>query len=214
LEVLERCDTPRGEIQLQRRGREYELISNGTFLMATYNGESEKRLVRSAIDACAKDGMTLLIGGLGVGYSLGEAVHHPQTGQVTVVEIEDQVIAWNRTYLAPFSGNALSHPKTRVICADLLKWISETDETLDALCFDIDNGPDWTVFQDNESLYSPEGLKALTRLLNPGGVMSFWSASASPAFKALLKSRCAGVEEIRIEQPRHVEPDVVYIAKT
>lgn len=213
LEIIERCTTPRGEIQLQRRGTEYEIISNGTFLMATYNGESEKLLVDAAIDACGNDKCSVLIGGLGVGFSLGEAVHSSLTGQVTVIEIEEKIIKWNQSYLAEYSGKAMDHPKTRVICADLIQWISHTKESFDAICFDIDNGPDWTVFQENRGLYSSEGLVTLKRMIKPGGVITFWSASASPQFMKLLKEHFSVVEEIPIEQKRNVEPDFVYIAR-
>lgn len=71
--VVERVSTKQGEIQLQKRGHDYEITFNGTFLMATYNGDSEKLLVRCAIEA-ADSPKKMLIGGLGVGFSLGEAL--------------------------------------------------------------------------------------------------------------------------------------------
>lgn len=76
-EIIERASTPRGEIQLQRRGEFYEIISNGTFLMATYNGESERLLVRRALEQAKAPGK-VLIGGLGVGFSLQEALSDPR----------------------------------------------------------------------------------------------------------------------------------------
>jgi spermidine synthase len=134
-EIIERCKTPRGEVQLQRRGTEYEIISNGTFLMATYYGGSEKLLVKAALDACESYMCSVLIGGLGVGYSLAEAVGNTRTQQVTVIEIEEKIIDWNRSYLVGFSGNAMDNKKTKIIHADLIQWMSQTQETFDVICW-------------------------------------------------------------------------------
>lgn len=213
LEIMERCRTPRGDIQLQRRGADYEIISNGTFLMATYNGDSEKWLVRAALEACENESCSVLIGGLGVGYSLAEAVSSPRTGQVTVIEIEPKVIEWNRLYLSVYSGDAIRHRKTRTIQADLLEWVKQTDETFDVICLDIDNGPDWVVFEENKGLYDDKGLAALARMLNPGGVVSFWSASPAPAFMERLNVHFSEVEAAAIDRDRTDHPDYVYISK-
>jgi spermidine synthase len=212
-EIIERCRTPRGEIQLQRRGSDYEIISNGTFLMATYNGESERLLVKAAIDACENTNCSVLIGGLGVGYSLAEALSHTRTQQVTVIEIEEKIIEWNRSYLTRFSCNAMDNKKTAIIHVDLIQWISQTQDTFDVICLDIDNGPDWTVFQENACLYDDAGLKTLSRLLRPDGVISFWSASASLWFMERLKMHFSTVEAFALEQKRNVEPDIVYVSK-
>lgn len=85
------CITPRGDRQLQQRDSHYEIISNGTFLMATYNGESERFLVSTALKNTAAP-KSVLIGGLGVGFSLTEALRHEQITQVTVIEIEEVII--------------------------------------------------------------------------------------------------------------------------
>ncbi len=211
-ETIERCTTARGELKLQRRSNDYEIISNGTFLMATYNGESERLLVDSAVDACAKEGCHVLIGGLGVGYSLGAAVRHPLVGAVTVIEIEERIIAWNQRELAPFSGNALSDRKASVIHADLLDWLPQTTERFDVICLDIDNGPDWTVFTSNNGLYEQNGLELLHDRLKPGGIISFWSAAHSEAFQTRLETIFDHVQMIGVKQPDRLEDDVVYIA--
>jgi spermidine synthase len=210
-EVIERCTTPRGELQLQRRGEHYEIISNGVFLMATYNGESERLLVDAAVEAAARP-ERILIGGLGVGFSLGAALAHPDVQEVTVVEIEEPVIAWNRRELAPFSGQGLSDSRTRIVNADLVDWVSQSSERFDAICLDIDNGPDWTVTEENQRLYGDEGLERLTRLLNPGGVISVWSAGAAPAFEGRLRAHFGQVDVLSVPQPRG-EDDYVYLVR-
>jgi spermidine synthase len=210
-EVLERTQTPRGEIQLQRRGDHYEIIENGVFLMATYNGESERQLVTRAMNA-AENPRRVLIGGLGVGFSLAAALADTRAEQVTVVEIEERLIAWNRTHLAPFSGNALSDPRTRVVHADLVRWARASTEQFDAICLDIDNGPEWTVTDANLSLYDDQGLAALRRLLAPGGALSFWSAAPSHKLAERLSRIFRRVEAYAVEVPQ-AEPDYVYVAQ-
>jgi len=209
-EVLERIETPRGELQLQRRGEDYEIISNGVFLMATYNGESERLLVTAALDAAGAKAARVLIGGLGVGFSLAAALADPRVGQATVVEIEAPLIGWNRSYLAPFNGGALANPRTRVICADLVAWVRESTEQFDAICLDIDNGPDWTVTEANQHLYDDAGLAALKAILAPGGAIAFWSASRATWFAEKLEQAIGPVVELPVEQVRG-EPDYVYL---
>jgi spermidine synthase len=201
--------TPRGELQLQRRGEHYEIISNGVFLMATYNGESERLLVTAALNA-APAPARVLIGGLGVGFSLAAALGDLRAAQATIVEIEPQLIEWNRTHLAPFSDNALANPRTRVVNADLVEWIYQTDERFEAVCLDIDNGPDWTVTDANLGLYSDQGLRAVRKLLAPGGVVAYWSAHRAPAFGEHLKTLYRRMDELPVEQVRG-EPDYVYL---
>ena len=209
-EIIERSHTDRGDIQLQKREDHFEIIYNGTFLMATYNGESERTLVSSALETC-KHPRKVLIGGLGVGFSLEEALSDSRVEQVDVVEIEEAIIRWNRKQLAPYSGYALDDPRTNVIHADLVKWMNGTDDTYDAICLDIDNGPDWTVSASNTGLYSDQGIEAAIRLLRPHGAVTYWSASASPAFADYLKLFFDEVQTLSIPQQRG-EPDFVYVA--
>lgn len=211
VEIIERAETPRGETQLQRRGEEFEIISNGTFLMATYNGESERLLVRRALERVPSP-EKVLIGGLGVGFSLQEALLDPRVKEATVVEIEAKVIEWNRTVLAHVNDHALAHARTRLIHADLVAWIRETAETFDLICLDIDNGPDWKVFDDNASLYDEAGLAALQRRLRPGGCLSFWSATPSPDFARRLREAFGDVE-IREVPQTHGEPDYIFYVR-
>src|SRR5436190_18510735 len=110
------------------------------FLMDTRNGESERLLVTAAAELVPAPG-TLLVGGLGVGFSLRAALDHPRAGAVTVVEREAAVIEWNRGPLREVHGDALADPRVRVVHADLVAWLAATPERFDALGLDIDTGP-------------------------------------------------------------------------
>ncbi|HVY09514.1 MAG TPA: hypothetical protein VHB18_05155, partial [Mycobacteriales bacterium] len=103
--VLDRVQNERGELVLRQDGEHFEVISNGTFLMDTRNGESERRLVQAAL-ARNERASSVLIGGLGVGFSLIEALKDQRVARVTVVEIESAIIRWHREHLAGISEAA------------------------------------------------------------------------------------------------------------
>ncbi|HET9944209.1 MAG TPA: hypothetical protein VFR56_01055, partial [Actinomycetes bacterium] len=112
--VLERTTTPRGELVLRRVGEHLEVVSNGVFLMDTRDGRSERLLVRAALDV-HPDPRRLLIGGLGVGFSLVEAVAEPALTAIDVVEIEPDLVGWHATHLGHLTGAALADPRVRVV---------------------------------------------------------------------------------------------------
>jgi spermidine synthase len=213
-EVLDVVTGRGGELVLRRDGSAFEVIANGVFLMDTRNGESERLLVTGAADRLAP-GATILIGGLGVGFSLRAALDHPNVGSVVVVEREAAVIEWNRGGpLRSVHGNALADPRVRVVEADLVSWLRSAwsaGERFDALCLDIDNGPEWTVTEGNAELYAESGVDGLARLLRPGGVLAVWSAGAAPSFTDRLRARFADVRTVDVPVPRG-EPDVLWFA--
>ncbi|MEV7346600.1 spermidine synthase [Streptomyces sp. NPDC093544] len=212
--VIDRREGPYGEVVLRRHGALLQIIANGCFLMDTSDGRSERLLVDAAYGAL--DGRAeprLLIGGLGVGFSLAHAAADPRWGRITVVEREPAVIDWHLGGpLAALSAEALADPRTDIVEADLLAYVNEISDTFDALCLDIDNGPGWTVTEGNESLYSEAGLAGCARALRPGGVLAVWSAQPSPEFEGTLRN--AGFKGVRTEEipvARGV-PDVVHLA--
>lgn len=214
--MVERLVTPHGELVLRRvpgAGGEphHEVIANGTFLMDTRDGRSERLLVRAAVDQAARlrGAAHVLVGGLGVGFSLDEALAHPTVGAVTIVEREPAVVRWNREHLG--RAALLDDPRTRLIVADLRDWLAATTERFDALCLDVDNGPEWTVTPGNAALYNGAGLDLLRARLTPGGVLAVWSAAPSAAFAAALEQRFAEVTLHTVQVARG-EPDAVYLA--
>jgi spermidine synthase len=122
--IVERRRTDRGELVLRRAGRHYEIISNGVFLMDTRGGESERLLVRAPLER-VNGPAEVLIGGLGVGFSLAEALRGQRVTRVDVVECEPAVIAWHTTHLAAFSAGAITDPRVRLVTADLVAWLRE-----------------------------------------------------------------------------------------
>lgn len=122
------------------------------------------------------------------------------------------IVDWHREGpLSELSRSALADPRTEIVEADLVSYVRESTETYDALCLDIDNGPDWTVTEGNDSLYSPVGIAACLARLAPGGVLAVWSAQPSANFEGTLRN--AGFRSVRTEEIPVVRgvPDVVHL---
>jgi spermidine synthase len=212
--VIDRREGPYGEVALRQRGEHFEIIANGCFLMDTADGRSERLLVQAALDELAADRPSVLIGGLGVGFSLAYAAAEPRWARIAVAEREGAIIDWHRTGpLAAFSANALLDSRVEVLHTDLVAYLATATETYDALCLDIDNGPDWTVTDSNAGLYGSDGLAAAHQRLTPGGVLAVWSAQPSAAFEEVL--RTAGFCDVHtLEIPvLRGAPDVVHLAR-
>ncbi len=185
--------------------------------MATYNGAGEREMVRAVLSKWerpkrpgqarggggnhaapqtqqAQPFIRLLVGGLGFGLSLQEALRSPLVSQVDLVELEEAVIRWNRGVLQEINGNALADPRVRIWPKDLTLLLQETAATAPAtgglyhgIVLDTDNGPEWLSRPANGFLYGAEGTALLHRLLLPGGALSVWSASPVPSYYSLLR---------------------------
>jgi spermidine synthase len=208
--VLERVTTPRGELVLRRSGDHLEVISNGTFLMDTRGGDSERLLVSAAFEVHG-DPQRVLIGGLGVGFSLATALADHRVREVVVVEIEPALLAWHRSHLAPWSSGVLDDARTTVVVSDIADHLRETKRAYDVICLDVDNGPDWTVTPDNAALYDDPGISQFISRLPPGGVFAAWSATRPTTYEAALRRHFAAVQVHEIDVPTG-PPDVVLIA--
>jgi spermidine synthase len=210
--VLERIATPRGELALRRSGPEFEIISNGVFLMDTRDGRSERLMLSAALGRCPAAAPHVLVCGLGVGFALAEAVSHPQVARVDVVEISAEIIGWHATHLRHLAAPAWGDSRVNVINADVVAWLARPRGPYDVICVDVDNGPDWTVWDANQALYRDEGLRRVRDSLRPGGVISVWSAAEAPAFEDRLRRHFTSVHAHRVPVSRG-QPDVVYLAE-
>jgi spermidine synthase len=217
-ELVERRDGPYGEVVLRRRGDCFEIIANGCFLMDSSDGRSERLLVSAALDMLGQPhGASIMVGGLGIGFSLAEASADPRLGRICVVERERAVIDWHTRGAAPlrrFAGTGHDDPRARIVHDDLLGHLRTIGERYDVLCLDIDNGPGWVVTDDNRSVYEPAGLAVLERALTVRGVLSVWSSARTPEFTDMLASRFARVVtlEVPLLPGRRGDPDVVMLA--
>lgn len=130
--TVDRREGPYGEIVLRRRDTHFEIIANGTFLMDTSDGRSERLLVDAALQALdpAIAAPHLLIGGLGVGFSLARAAARPRWHRISVVERDPAVVDWHRQgHLAPYSEGALDDPRVALVAEDLVAHLLRTADT-------------------------------------------------------------------------------------
>ncbi|OIO70270.1 MAG: hypothetical protein COW62_08495 [Zetaproteobacteria bacterium CG17_big_fil_post_rev_8_21_14_2_50_50_13] len=129
----------------------------------------------------------LLVGGLGMGYTLASALlHSGPDARITVAELMPAVVRWNREYIGGFAGHPLNDPRVDVIIQDVGKVMRSHIDTFDAIMLDVDNGPDGYTRDDNDNLYGLSGLEIAFEALKPGGVLTVWSADRDHNFTQRL----------------------------
>jgi spermidine synthase len=207
--VIDRRATEHGELVLRRAGDHYEVIADGTFLMDTRDGRSERTLVREAI--AGRSGLRMLLGGLGVGFSLDEALSGTAVSKLVVVELEPAVVEWSRTHLAGLNRHGLDDDRARLVADDLLAFLRRDAGRYDAICLDTDNGPGWLVHPANAGLYDQPGLALLRSRLTVGGLLAVWAAAEDAGFERRLRSQFGSVRVERVAVPRGPD-DVIYLA--
>jgi spermidine synthase len=128
----------------------------------------------------------LLIGGLGLGYTLRAALDSlPGDAEVVVAELVPQVVEWNRGYLAHLAGEPLKDPRVEVRVTDVAVPLREP-AAWDVILLDVDNGPSAFTQNRNNSLYEDSGLFTARMALRPGGVLTVWSSDPDRDFERLL----------------------------
>ena len=214
---LSRSQTSTGDLLvLRERAGCIELRCNGWDLMSNRAHHSEEALAALACSRIVATAPSVLIGGLGFGYTLRAVLDHlPPDGHVVVAELLPEVIAWNRGPLAPLAGHPLDDPRVTVACADILNLVRATAAArFDAILLDTDNGPDAVMLAGNATLYAEEGLHWLRRALRPHGTLAVWSADRSPGFAARLRAAFAHAEAHDV--PARGDPDdplhTIYLA--
>ncbi|MBI1381629.1 MAG: spermine synthase [Planctomycetaceae bacterium] len=193
-ETLAEASAPGGaKLSLHRRDGDFFLRVDGVELMSTRRHASERRLAECVAEPLAArppsaGPVRLLIGGLGLGFSLVRALELlPAHAEVEVVELLPEIVAWNREHLAETTGAALADPRVTVHVGDVVEHIAKSREkSFDGLVFDVDNGPGALVSPANQRLYGAPGLAAALRVLVPGGRAAYWSARHEPRFEARL----------------------------
>ena len=185
--VIERVASPGGELVLSRRDGEYSIRVGGVELMNSRDHSSEDELGRRAVARLEAARPRVLIGGLGMGFTLRAALDAlPARAHVDVVELVPAIVRWNRGELAPLANAPLADSRVTVIEADVARVIRDTKAPYDAIVLDVDNGPD-AVFEGNAALYRQRGLAAAHAALVPGGWLAVWSSFRSNSFTTWLK---------------------------
>ena len=190
-EEIERAEVPGGEeeVILRKRGKEFSIRVAATELMNSRIHGSEDALAELTCSRISrKPGRRILIGGLGMGYTLAAALQHSgDDSLITVAELIPAVIRWNREHLGHLAGNPLADGRVFVRQEDVAKTITREKSIWDAIILDVDNGPDGLTRKVNDRLYGLSGLKNAFLALRTGGVLSIWSSGTDEQFTSRLE---------------------------
>jgi spermidine synthase len=186
--TLGRSSTPDGgEIVLYERDGAYFIRVNGLELMTSRAHGSEEDLARLALARISSKKPKVLVGGLGMGFTLRAVLDVvPMSAKVMVAEILPAVVAWNRNELAHLARSPLEDPRVAVVERDVVEIIGAGPAAFDAVLLDVDNGPAALTVSENERLYGATGLAAIHRSLRPAGVLGVWSADPDRGFEKRL----------------------------
>ena len=198
LEHLDTAQVPGGdELRLMRRGADHMIVLDRNELMNSRMSGSEETLANWTAERLeGRTAQTWLIGGYGMGFTLRAAQKAlPADTRLVVAELVPKIVEWARGPMADLTGDCLADPRVELVHKDVALMIAAGRLTYDAILLDVDNGPDGLVREENNRLYTREGLQTAKAALKPGGVLAVWSAGQDPVFASRLRKSGFGVEE-------------------
>jgi spermidine synthase len=207
-----------GELKLSQRGDEFSIKLSGKRgeLMNSRVFNSEKVLSQLG---CAHikphHDAHILVGGLGMGYTLAAALKAVNADSVvTVAELLPEVVRWNEGPLGDCAGNPLQDLRTKVHIGDVKQLLTTRHPSFDAILLDVDNGPKGLTHSDNDWIYSEDGLKDIYDTLNPNGMLAIWSAGPDYLFSVRLKKIGFRVDTREVQaRPRKGSKHTIFLAK-
>ena len=190
---------------LSQRGDEFSIRVGRDELMNSRSHGSEEALAEITVSRLtAENPPRILIGGLGMGYTLAAALRVLTAGsEIDVAEIVPAVVAWNRGPLSALAGHPLRDPRVRVLEGDVCELIRSPERPWDAIVLDVDNGPESFTRGGNDWLYARSGLGAIREALAPRGILSVWSAGPDRRFVEKLRHVGFDVDEIPVRAHGH-----------
>lgn len=177
----------------------YELVVDGIFAMDTVEVSTELRLASETLRRLTGSGWRVVVGGLGLGFTVRELRSDQRVATIDVVELEPALVEWVRGGLVRPADGVLDDPRVEVTVGDVATHLAGlTAGSVDAILLDVDNGPDFLVHQSNSSLYQVPTLGRAIHALRPGGILTVWSAGPAPALRTALEGLASRVEEVTL----------------
>jgi spermidine synthase len=180
-----------GELRLYQRGEEFSitLAGGGGELMSSRKHGSEDALAELGCRHLHQAPTPrVLIGGLGMGFTLAAALKQLGAGaEVVVAELIPAVVEWNHEHIGHFANQPLEDSRCHISVGDVAAVLQQEVGAFDAILLDVDNGPESLTHHDNNWLYSVEGLQTAFAALRPNGVVAVWSASPDSLFSKRLR---------------------------
>lgn len=216
-ERLATADAPDGKpLELRRRGHEFRIRAGGQELMSNEDEPSSRSLSELG---CAhiepSPAAKVLVGGLGMGFTLRAALDLVGKGTVEVAELVPAVIEWNEGPLGPLAGHPLKDRRTVVFRGDVRKRIRAVEGYFDAILLDVDNGPIALAHARNDALYGRRGIDECWAALKPGGVLGVWSLLDDKRFTTRLRQQGfdARAERVYGSRKDRGREHVIWVAK-
>ncbi len=200
-ELIDTARTPEGsDMTLCRRGNEYFILADGRDLMSSRMHGSEEELARLGCERARILGSPcVLVGGLGMGFTLRAALDVlPPGATVVVAELLSAVIGWVEGRLGPLAGRPLDDPRVQVEVRDVAAVLRDDPGRFDVVLLDVDNGPRALVQDGNARLYDNEGVAVTYDALAPGGVLAVWSAWGDRRFEHRLRHFGFAARTVRV----------------
>lgn len=175
-----------------------ELRVNGVFVMDDLETSSERLLARHVIDLGARD---VLVGGLGLGFTLRELLGSIAIDRVVVAELHDEIVQWMRVGTIP-GADLIADPRTEVVVGDVREVVAaQPAASLDAIVLDVDNGPDFLVHEGNSMVYRSAFIETCAARLRTDGHLAIWSMADSDDLRAVLAAtfECVTVEAVPVD---------------
>lgn len=197
---LGRATSPRGELVLRERRAErgpgvVELRANGVYVMDSAETGTEQALAATAL-ALVEEPREVLVGGLGLGFTMHAVLADARVHRCTVVEIEPALVGWMRDGTVPHGPGFLADRRLRLVVADVGQALAEAGAaSYDLVLLDVDNGPGNLVHTANASLYDVPFLRIVRHVLRPGGVAVVWSAAQAPELEQAMGEVFDATEE-------------------
>lgn len=181
-EELDWQETSMGELVLRRRLEPtlgvdvFEVKLGDEFLMSSLFTVAEAALADLGLAAVKSESLTVLVGGLGLGYTAVAALADPRVRTLEVVEALQPVIDWHGRGLLPVSAELTGDIRASLVLDDFFAMMRREPATrYDAILLDIDHTPRHQLGTGHRDLYTVDGLVRLRGHLAPGGVFALWS---------------------------------------
>lgn len=214
--TIDRAQAPGGgELVLQERDGTFAIRVGGVELMSSRTHGSEEQMAHLALAEVArrKQAPRVLVGGLGMGFTLRAVLGllSPK-GRVVVAELSKSVVEWNRGPLAHLADRPLDDPRVSVEERDVVEVlrIAAGGERFDAILLDVDNGPVALTTAANAKLYDGRGVALCREALMPYGALVVWSAG--PEHRYLERLKKAGLRAESRDVTKHGRRHTLFVA--
>ncbi len=204
-EEIDSQATPLGQISLRRRSMPvfgdrdiYEVKLGDEFLMSSMFVEAEEALSTLGLAAIQGDRLSVVVGGLGLGYTAVAALKDARIDELLVVDALETVIGWHRDERVPLGKVLNADPRNRYVLGSFFDLATDPargfdpdqpGKVFDAILLDIDHSPSEYLNPSNASFYTTDNLALMAQQLKPEGVFAMWSQNLpDPDFEALLKT--------------------------